>query len=156
MIATGFIRAPKPCRERLYCTWPIEQNHWLRSALTTEKVLCWRRLILHQSVWVRMASIALVPFWAKNSWGSKFISIALPMSFFENIIFNNQLKSASNRMIARSLSIYMLPLSSSRRTSIPWSHLSRGDWCKVSSWFSSPAEPWEFCCGTELCSGWRI
>ena len=116
MIATGFIGAPKPYRERLHCAWPTESKHWLRSALTTKKVLCWSRLISHNSVWVIMASIVLVPFWAKNSWGSKFVSIALPMSFFENIIFNNQL----------SLSISMLPLSFSMRTSILWSHLSKG------------------------------
>ena len=55
-----------------------------------------------------------------------FILIAFPMSFFENIIFNNQLKSALNRMIACSLSISMLLLSFSRRTSIPCSHLFKG------------------------------
>lgn len=112
-------------REQGY-TERVLQSHNIDSALTTVNDLCLRRLVSPKIVQVRMVFLALFSCWAKCSWGSKLISIALPMSPFANIIFNNQLKPALNRMIARSLSIYIFLNSFPSRTANPCSYLSQG------------------------------
>ena len=74
----------------------------------------------------RAVSRGVFPLVAPCSGGRVLVAAMCDIILCANIIFNHQLKSASKRQIARSLSMLEFPAIFSKRTLTPSHHLDRG------------------------------